>query len=212
MFNKLNFRNGVIVLVILHIVGALGFNLLEGIWLEWLILLTPFNLWISLGLLLWYEQEIQKKFWFGVAGIFGIGFLIEALGVATGWPFGIYAYGRTLGAKWLEVPWVIGANWVMLTLASTSTVRRFTSNRAVIVPAAALLMTLLDILIEPVAMKLDFWNWEGNEIPLSNYISWFVVALLTCLVRVSTSRESMNRIGIWLIVVQALFFAVLNFN
>lgn len=212
MFIKPSIRISIVTLVVLHTVGASGFMFLEDFWLDWLIRLTPINLWVSLGLLLFHERCSQPKFWLGLAGMFITGFLVEALGVATGWPFGIYAYGETLGAKWLEVPWVIGANWVMLTLASTSTVQRFTNNRKIIIPLAALLMTLLDMLIEPVAIKLDFWNWEGGVIPVSNYLSWFMVALLTCFLRIITSNNRKNPLGIWLILVQAMFFIVLNFK
>ena len=38
-------------------------------------------------------------------------------------------------------------------------------------------MVLLDIMIEPVAIELDFWQWEGGNIPLQNYLMWFIVAL-----------------------------------
>ena len=42
---------------------------------------------------------------------------------------------------------------------------------------AGLLCTLMDFVIEPIAIKYDFWSWEGNEIPLFNYLTWFVFSV-----------------------------------
>tara|TARA_B110000971_G_scaffold89247_1_gene91740 strand:+ start:111 stop:335 length:225 start_codon:yes stop_codon:yes gene_type:complete len=39
-------------------------------------------------------------------------------------------------------------------------------------------MVLLDLLIEQFALELDFWSWENNIIPFSNYLDWFLIALL----------------------------------
>jgi uncharacterized membrane protein len=38
---------------------------------------------------------------------------------------------------------------------------------------AALLMVALDVLIEPVAVALDFWQWENAVIPIQNFVMWF---------------------------------------
>lgn len=52
-----------------------------------------------------------------VLGIAVLGFVAEAIGVATGFPFGVYHYGERLGWKVLEVPPVIGLNWAGLVLS-----------------------------------------------------------------------------------------------
>ncbi|CAB4575478.1 unannotated protein [freshwater metagenome] len=49
---------------------------------------------------------------FVIAVLFG--FLIEQLGVTTGWPFGDYVYSDTLGPKVLEVPLVVPFAWLMI--------------------------------------------------------------------------------------------------
>jgi putative membrane protein len=43
---------------------------------------------------------------------------------------------------------------------------------------AALLVTGIDLLIEQVAPKLDFWQFEGGLPDLQNYLSWIGVAFL----------------------------------
>jgi putative membrane protein len=42
---------------------------------------------------------------------------------------------------------------------------------------AALLVTGIDVLIEQVAPKLDFWQFEGGLPDLQNYLSWIAFFL-----------------------------------
>jgi putative membrane protein len=39
------------------------------------------------------------------------------------------------------------------------------------------LMTSLDLLAEPVTMKLGFWSWNNNIIPLQNYEMWLLTSI-----------------------------------
>ena len=39
-------------------------------------------------------------------------------------------------------------------------------------------MVSIDFLIEPLSNSLDFWTWKNNTIPFSNYVDWFLIALL----------------------------------
>ncbi len=43
-------------------------------------------------------------------------------------------------------------------------------------------MLLMDLLIEPVAIHLGYWSWTGGDIPIQNYLSWFVISLVMALV------------------------------
>ena len=82
-------------------------------------LASAFNLWVSLILLLLFHQEYNRSFILTAIGIFLAGFFIEVMGVHTGVIFGKYWYGQTLGTKVLDVPLVIGANWLLLIYCSS---------------------------------------------------------------------------------------------
>mgnify|MGYP002023459231 FL=1 len=71
-------------------------------------------------------------------------------------------------------------------------------------------MTLLDVLIEPVAIKVNFWTWENPEVPLTNYIAWFVIsAALSYLWQVN--RIDLNKtIGYTVFLAQLIFFSALT--
>jgi uncharacterized membrane protein len=112
-----------------------------------------------------------------------VGFLslwIEALGTATGWPFGTYTYGDILGWHLLGVPITISFAW----LAIVTNVMLFAADgprwkRAVEIGWWAM---CFDLVLDPAAVSQTFWTWSGGgfyyDIPLSNFISWFIVAYL----------------------------------
>ena len=151
-----------------------------GIWLgqgDWFLPKTPMNLMLGAGLLLWNFPA--KNGWRSV-GIwslaFGIGFLVEVLGVSTGFPFGEYRYGENLGPKFFEVPFLIGLNWVVLTFLTLYVGKRLFKNKWLVCLTGAILMVSLDVFIEPVAPIFDFWHWANGSPPIQNFVAWFVVA------------------------------------
>jgi len=208
-FNKLKFS--IIILTVLHLVGVMGFILLGGQIRDLLLFLTPFNLLISLGFLLAFESNDLKKSLVIYFCIFCICFSMEAIGVSTGWPFGHYAYGKTLGFMLFNVPVVIGFNWLMLVITSTSIVSKFSENKFFISVGSSFLMTILDYIMEPVAMRLDFWNWADGVIPIQNYLSWFLLGSMACFIRVYFTKSLQNQLGAWIFGCQVIFFLALRY-
>ncbi|MCK7535950.1 MAG: carotenoid biosynthesis protein [Marinilabiliales bacterium] len=47
-----------------------------------------------------------------------------------------------------------------------------------IVVTGSLLMVLYDLILEPAAMSLDMWSWEGDRVPARNYLAWFLFSAL----------------------------------
>lgn len=205
-FNKERFSIGLI--LTMHIFGAvvIGGNLIDNF-----ILLTPFNLLISLGLLFWNEENRNKNLLIISILCFSVGLGMEMIGTNTGLVFGEYSYGKTLGFQVGHVPLIIGVNWLMLVYASAAVVNHFGAKLHFAVKAAlsAALMVFLDFFIEPVAMRYDFWSWAGDIIPIQNYIAWFVIAFGLLLV---THRLMMikSKTAIGLFIAQLMFFVALN--
>ncbi|MBK9792799.1 MAG: carotenoid biosynthesis protein [Sphingobacteriales bacterium] len=71
-------------------------------------------------------------------------------------------------------------------------------------------MTLLDVFIEPVAIRLDFWQWQNNVIPFQNYVAWYLISFLLFLFFRRVNGAIQNRIAIIVLAIQFLFFAILN--
>ena len=101
----------------------------------------------------------------------------EIIGVETGFPFGSYSYGSNLGWQILNVPLVIGVNWLVIAYSSATIANRLSRNKIISCVLGATIMTILDLLIEPIAPLLDFWYFSSTHPGLMNYASWFVIGL-----------------------------------
>lgn len=204
---KLNKTNiSIAVLVIFHAVGIFGIHFFDaGSFLR----LTPFNLLLTLIILLVNHRD-WKHTWVLVL-TFILGYLMEVLGVNTGFPFGNYTYGEILGPKVFNTPIMIGVNWLILLYASNSISSRFGLTSITKALGAAFLMVLLDYAIEPVAITYNFWTWQNVDPPLANYISWFLVAFLLSLPWQLTRIPLNKNISIAVYGVELGFFLTLNF-
>jgi putative membrane protein len=76
---------------------------------------------------------------------------------------------------------------------------------------SALLMVGLDVLIEPIAIELDFWTWAGGYVPFQNYVGWFVIAfVLQFAFHKAIPKDMTNHVAVILFGLQILFFGLLN--
>ena len=200
----------IILLFILHLVGgvALSMDSVKPIFLA----LTPFNLALTFGLLIWANDDFSFNFFKIISVLFLIGFFVEVLGVYSGLLFGEYHYGKTLGFQFLEVPLIIGVNWVMLVMSSFAVSSYFVSNSILKVVLSSIIMVFLDLMIEPVAIRLDFWYWQAEVIPLQNYLMWFIVALLMNWILTFNRFRFNVKLGFGLLISQVLFFTLQSFN
>lgn len=197
----------IILLIIFYGVGLVGLNSDSR---EYFLSLSFFNLALSFAILLLARAQHNIKFYLFVLFAFFFGMGAEWLGVHTGFLFGDYVYGESLGFKWFGVPIIIGVNWVMLTMISASIMQLININWIFKAIGGTLLMLLLDILIEPVAIVSDYWQWNG-EIPISNFVGWIIIAFILQTLYFGGKLAEPNKVGISLYIIQVIFFLTLNF-
>ncbi len=132
------------------------------------------------GTLLWllYRRNRDLRLFYWSAAAYTGTFFIEVAGVATGMIFGEYHYGGTMWLQWLNVPLVIALNWTALILATNDLAARWLRQPLAISVLASVLIMAYDLCIEPVAVRLDYWQWAGGVIPVQNYLAWGIVALV----------------------------------
>lgn len=190
-----------------YIIGFAGFSITYTY--DFFRLLISFSILLSLTLLLLYHKNWSRRFiTTGVIIIVG-GWIVELIGTKTGFPFGEYGYSRLLRPLIAGVPLILGLNWLFLVYCSfviTSYIPAANTIRAL---AGALLMTGYDLLLEPFAIHTGMWTWQGNKVPLSNYIAWFVLSFLFIRLMYINPPEKNNKLGIYLYVYQAGLFAAL---
>ena len=142
---------------------------------------------------------------------FFFGFFIEVLGVNTGVIFGEYTYGKVLGWKLWDTPLMIGVNWAMLVYSVGVSVNWLIQKAKWWWKAAlgASMMLLLDFLIEPVAIHYGFWTWEAVDVPLQNYVSWWLISYGLLAFFHFSDQKTTNKVATGLLVLQFVFFALL---
>lgn len=205
-FSKTTIAIGV--LIIFYTVGIVGISL-EAYRAQFANL-SALNLLLTAVVLFWANENRSTKFVIGLSLTMLIGFLVEVAGVHTGVLFGVYHYGETLGLKLFEVPLIIGVNWFLLAFAARGIALRITPNPWIQIAAAAALMVLLDFLIEPVAIALDFWQWEAASIPIQNYVMWFLTALPIQYILQKIAPVVNTKLCFAVYLIQMAFFLVLN--
>ena len=71
-------------------------------------------------------------------------------------------------------------------------------------------MLLLDIPMEMVSPKVDFWEFT-SDVPLSNYISWLVISLFMHLIVQKRNLKGNHLFSLNIYISQLLFFIYLAF-
>ena len=200
------------------------------------IALTPLNLIICAVLIFWTQKIITTPFLVFCIFSYAVGFLAEYIGIHTGTLFGSYTYGKVLGPKWNGVPWMIGLQW-MITMYCIGVSMNMLHQKLLqkqiqqklapveqkgllnrskkwmflsTVVDGALLAVLFDYVIEPAATKLGYWKWNTDEIPSSNYFSWWLISMLILVVFYYLSFKKQNLFAVHLLLIQFMFFLLLN--
>ena len=197
-----------LILVIFYTVGTVGLLLPER--KEYFLSLSFFNLTLSFVILVLARKKNLFLFFLFLIICFIVGFSAELIGTRTGWLFGSYYYGNNLGYKIYGVPLVIGLNWGILIVTSASIANLFKFSNTVKVILSVLLMILLDYLMEPVAIKSDFWHWKNETIPIYNYISWGLIALPLQIIYFKFKIVETNIVFNALFIILSMFFIILN--
>ena len=197
--------------------GAVPWAAALWLWLA-LLIATPISIWVggadlfplmaTLGVLAqtgvtlitlagtWSLARTAKVVVIVLIGAWGV----EELGLATGFPFGRYAYTQALQPQLAGVPLLIPLAWLMMLPPAWAAAEailagcreRLGMGYALLHAAlAGLAFTAWDLYLDPQMVAHGLWVWDNGwggyfGIPWSNFIGWWLSAtLLTLVVRPS---------------------------
>jgi putative membrane protein len=130
---------------------------------------------------------------------------VEAVGLATGFPYGRYEYGDALGPTVLGVPFLVPLAWLMMAwpswvLADRLTRRVADGRRAVVrIGVAAAVFAGWDVVLDPQMVQAGYWTWAHPQpglpgiptVPLTNLAGWLAAGvILMTLLSALLSRTS----------------------
>lgn len=210
------------VAIVFHVIGLVGILFFDkSIFSN----LTWFNMLLMFGLLIYTQQKITIGFIVFLLSCFLIGIAVEIAGTSTGAFFGDYEYGTVLGYAFMSVPIIIGINWFIVLYCAGVCMFMLSNNlqkevnvvsprwfKAIaIIIDTALLAVFFDWIMEPVAIKLGFWQWHGDgTVPFYNYVSWLVVSAVIATIFYLCPFPKHNKFAVNLLLIQAMFFLLLR--
>jgi uncharacterized membrane protein len=133
--------------------------------------------------------------------------VFEAVGLATGFPYGEYAYSDALGPTLLGVPLLVPLAWLMMAWPSLLVAGLLTRRRLARVLTAGAVFAAWDVVLDPQMVQAGYWTWAAprpslpgiDTVPLTNLAGWLLagvvlMALLDVLVA-RTAVPGAPRIG-----------------
>jgi uncharacterized membrane protein len=133
----------------------------------------------------------------------GTAVAFEAVGLATGFPYGRYTYSDALGPTLLGVPFLVPLAWLMMAWPSWVLAERLARpvraarRPAVRVAVAAAVFAGWDVVLDPQMVQAGYWTWAHprpglpgiDTVPLTNLAGWLLAgAVLMALLDVLVAR------------------------
>ena len=103
--------------------------------------------------------------------------VIETMAIVTGFPYGHFGYSELLGYRLFGyTPWTVALAWTPLVLAAFAIAGTMFGSSVIRVAVVATVLTIFDLVLDPGAVKLGFWQYEAGGtyygVPFSNFVGW----------------------------------------
>lgn len=151
----------------------------------------------------------------------GTGLLAEAVGTATGVPFGDYTYAGSLGPRLLAVPLVVPLAWAMFAYPCLLVGQRLARTPVGAAAVGGVALAAWDLFLDPQMVSAGHWTWHhvrvglpgAADVPLSNTLGWLAVGtlmlgVLQLLPRVTADDRQPHALFLWTYGSCVLAFAV----
>jgi len=191
--------------VIFPVVGALMFILSFEHLLPEFLAYNPFliltgTLVMRLPLVAGLLPLADKRFLTGIGLLTVYSYLIEYVGISTGFPYGFFSYGIDLGPMILDkiplglpvffIPLVLNSYILGLLLWPKKT-EKLVYRLAIV----ASTVVFLDLILDPAAVGINFWSYTQSGyygVPITNYLGW----VLSATVSVAILDRTIDRSGL----------------
>ncbi len=118
----------------------------------------------------------------GVLGLYAL--FIESLAIKTGFPYGKFIYENVLGNKVFGLtPWTVAFAYPPILLLAYWLANQVVRKKTFfMLGATALTATLIDVVLDPAAVRLGFWHWDTPGffygVPLVNFLGWLLTGFV----------------------------------
>jgi bisanhydrobacterioruberin hydratase len=121
----------------------------------------------------------------GILGAYAL--LIESSALATGFPYGDFIYNGLLGSKIFGLtPWTVAFAYPPIILLTYWFARKRHTSTPKILFSTAFDAMVIDLVLDPAAVKLGFWQWNDPGfyygVPLVNFLGWILTSLIGAII------------------------------
>jgi uncharacterized membrane protein len=199
----------VILLIAVHIIWIVGYSLPETT--DLFKALSPLLFAISAIVLFSFHKQFNKSFFRFIGVSLFIIIILAVILSQTGFIYHSFAFGPAIGIQILGVPLIYPLFWINIVYSTGSITRKLQVIRFMKVVIAALMVLIIDLTIEPVAAKLEFWQWQNPGIPFLEYIITTSVSFILLMIFHLSRFRKTNVMAPVYYITALLFFAYLNY-
>lgn len=116
-------------------------------------------------------------------------YTIESIGLLTGFPYGEFSYSSKVGILLFNfIPLALPFAWIPLLLGAFALSFQYKKNVSKFFVVTVIMTVLIDVVLDPGAVSLNFWQFSGSSIwygiPISNYLGWILSAVIGFLIAI----------------------------
>lgn len=145
---------------------------------------------ISLYLPFWaaISSKISKYELIPILLVAVLSFGYELLSINFGFPYGTFVYGDLMGGLKIfgQVPLTLPLIYLPMVIGSVIISKELGLSKFMTIILASILLSLLDIVIDPSLTREGIWTWTGSllginiyQVPIQNFFGWFLTSLLS---------------------------------
>lgn len=168
---------------------------------------------ISLVILSFIIRTNKKKltafFLWTITAFFGI-YLLQVFSINNNIIFGSCWFGGTFSHQIAGVPYIISIFWIVILFSAIALASKITSINFLRILFSSIFVVILDLFLEPVAMKLDYWQWENKSVPLQNYVIWFIISIIFSTFLIIFKLEPRSFVGRSFFLIQLAILVLIN--
>jgi putative membrane protein len=136
------------------------------------------------------HHAVPRRGWHWVAAFLAItvggGWLIEAIGVRFGVPFGVYQYTGKFGPAVLGVPLAVPIAWSMMLYVAWQMAEGLSRGRIARCAWTGVALVAWDVFLDPQMVRDGYWTWHTAGpawlgVPFTNFAGWFAASALMAL-------------------------------
>ncbi|MGC9516857.1 MAG: bisanhydrobacterioruberin hydratase CruF [Methanomicrobiales archaeon] len=171
------------------------------------IFIIAFSVPSYLALVRWLEWK-KALFLIVVLSVYAI--IIETMAIITGIPYSHFQYSDLIGLKLFGyTPFTVPFAYAPLFIGCFYLASILNENKWKIIILSTLLVLMVDLVLDPAAVALNFWKFESGGfyygVPFTNFLGWIITGFISSAITMVIVKDYLNIIQKFTGIISSLF-------